>query len=277
MMRQLLFLFFLVPVVRCTAQQATTFTLFFATNSSSPAEKEADSLKRLLNAPGSDLLSSIAIYGYCDQQGSTEYNDSLSEKRAAVVKNIVLNSGINPSLITAASGKGEIEDKAGGSANRSSERAYNRRVDVLLSYKPQKAEPVQKTAAPKSVLDDNLKVGARITLKNILFIGGRHVLLAESYPALDSLVQTLKEKKQYSVIILGHVCCQPPGNDGEDFDTGQFNLSVTRAKAVYDYLVQNGIDPARLDYKGLKSDFPTGKGDKYDRRVEIEITKVSAE
>jgi outer membrane protein OmpA-like peptidoglycan-associated protein len=38
--------------------------------------------------------------------------------------------------------------------------------------------------------------------------------------------------------------------------------------------VKQGISPGRLTYKGMKADYPTGKGEKYDRRVEIEITGV---
>jgi outer membrane protein OmpA-like peptidoglycan-associated protein len=66
------------------------------------------------------------------------------------------------------------------------------------------------------------------------------------------------------------------GKDGLDKDTGLMNLSEARAKAIYDYLIKNGIDARRLDYKGLKSNFPLGIGDKFDRRVEIEITDVAA-
>jgi outer membrane protein OmpA-like peptidoglycan-associated protein len=92
---------------------------------------------------------------------------------------------------------------------------------------------------------------------------------------LDSLVTTLKEKPAYEIIIYGHICCHPPGQDGQDISTGIFNLSVARAKVIYDYLIEHGIEAGRLSYKGLKADYPTGKGEKYDRRVEIQITRIN--
>jgi len=73
-------------------------------------------------------------------------------------------------------------------------------------------------------------------------------------------------------MILGHVCCGR--EDGQDYATGKYNLSETRAKAVYDYLIENGIDKSRLKHKGLAGKYPTGHGAKADRRVEIEIIEI---
>ncbi len=92
---------------------------------------------------------------------------------------------------------------------------------------------------------------------------------------MDTLITELKRESKYDILILGHVCCQPVGSeDLLDVRTGIKNLSVARAKAVYDGLVLNGIKEQRLAYKGLKSDFPTGKGRYYDRRVEIKIVNI---
>lgn len=62
-----------------------------------------------------------------------------------------------------------------------------------------------------------------------------------------------------------------PGQDGLDLNTGKENLSVVRAKTIYDYLKHKGIKSKRMSYKGLKANYPTGKGAKYDRRVEIKV------
>ena len=42
--------------------------------------------------------------------------------------------------------------------------------------------------------------------------------------------------------IQGHICCQYDGKDGADLSTGIENSSVARAKNVYDYLIENGIE-----------------------------------
>ncbi|MFL5754202.1 MAG: OmpA family protein [Bacteroidia bacterium] len=256
------------------AQQTLSHVVHFATNKSVLSEKELADLNIFLQKTDSIDITGISILAYCDERGNTLYNDSLSKARAIALKEALLQKGFKESWFTKVEGRGELT-LTGKLSKEKLDESRRAVIEITGERKKEKEAPKEETTTKKSVLSDNQKVGDKITLQNILFVGGRHFLLPESYPALDSLKQTLQEKKQYSIMILGHVCCQPPGNDGEDFDTGLFNLSVARAKVIYDYLIQNGIDPSRLEYKGLKSDFPTGKGDKYDRRVEIEITKVN--
>ena len=56
--------------------------------------------------------------------------------------------------------------------------------------------------------------------------------------------------------------------------TKKRNLSVARAKFVYNYFVKKGISPKRMKYVGLRRLFPLGGDPKEDRRVEILITYV---
>ena len=126
-----------------------------------------------------------------------------------------------------------------------------------------------------SILSDSLKVGDKIILENILFENSKSILLEESVPVLDKLIKTIKEKPQYNIAILGHICCNPPGRDVKDFVTGEYNLSQARAKIIYDYLIYKGVDKKRLSYKGMMANFPLGKGEKQDRRVELQITGVN--
>jgi len=56
--------------------------------------------------------------------------------------------------------------------------------------------------------------------------------------------------------------------------TGKNDLSEARAKSVYNYLQKHGISNKRMRYIGMAYRNPTGKGDSYDRRVEIEITEI---
>ena len=260
-----------------TAQNLIKFQLFFDTDSFKISTIEKEKLLVFIKNIDTVNISKISILGYCDNIGDTEKNKSLSEKRANFTADVLVNYNLKKEFIVLCEGKGELPLL--NTLNSEKERALNRRVDIEITLiKKEKPQiTITETKPPeieKVILSDNQKVGDIIILENILFVGNRHVLLPESYDDLLILNTLLLEKKKYHVCILGHICCIEPGTDGVDLDTGIKNLSVARAKVIYDYLIKNGVGEARLTYKGLKSDFPTGKGPKQDRRVEIQITKI---
>ena len=53
--------------------------------------------------------------------------------------------------------------------------------------------------------------------------------------------------------------------------TNKKNLSIARAKFVYDFLLEKGISKERMSYEGLAHKFPLGGSEDKDRRVEILI------
>jgi len=57
--------------------------------------------------------------------------------------------------------------------------------------------------------------------------------------------------------------------------TNKRNLSLARAKFIYDYLAKKGVDKRRMKYVGLRRKFPLGGDPQFDRRVEILITYVA--
>ena len=64
------------------------------------------------------------------------------------------------------------------------------------------------------------------------------------------------------------------GRDAMDRGSGKRNLSLARARYIYEYLNRKGISRRRKKYVGLKHKFPLGGDPKFDRRVEIEITFI---
>jgi hypothetical protein len=52
----------------------------------------------------------------------------------------------------------------------------------------------------------------------------------------------MKEHPGLKLEIDGFVCCMPETMDGWDIETKKQDLSVQRAKYVYDYLARRGID-----------------------------------
>lgn len=275
-------------LVSCLYGQERNLSLYFQTGASSLDASETRKLQDFVNGLDRSQVTAISVTAYCDDRGSDAFNMTLSAARAESVRQ-ALGAWSSGGLVHCVP-KGEIALRGGSKILE--ERRHNRRVDVLVSLtvppptapvttapKEPEPAPVAEKAKPAEVplLSNDQKVGDKITLHNILFAGGRHILLPESYESLEALKDLLLEKKKYHILILGHICCITSGEDGMDFDTGKQNLSVARARAVYEYLVQNGIDAKRLSYKGMRAKYPTGKGDRDDRRVEIEITKVVEE
>jgi outer membrane protein OmpA-like peptidoglycan-associated protein len=224
-----------------------------------------------------DWKKGIKLTGHCDARGSDEYNIRLSESRVQAVRSYLTQHQITDSSITSIQALGERQPL---NKNRTeTEMAINRRVEILYHLLPvvvEKSKPANETLA-QQLKDTSVKVGGKLVLKNLNFEGGRHVLLPWSVPVLQELLQILKNSPSLKIAIEGHVCCAQGSVDGLDIDTKTYNLSVNRAKVVYDYLVDNGIDPARLEWDGYGNKYPiiypeiTESDRTTNRRVEIRI------
>jgi len=114
-----------------------------------------------------------------------------------------------------------------------------------------------------------IEVGTKVVLENIYFETGKAVLTPESYNAIDQVLRFLENNASVQLEISGHTD-----------NTGSFKvnsrLSEARAKAVVDYLVSRGINPARLQYKGYADSQPIASNDTPDgreknRRVEFKV------
>lgn len=249
------------------AQQQKTTSFFFETAISVLDAKQQELFRQSIAELQSANITTISIIGYCDDRGRKGYNDTLSVKRANYIKLLLERQGINTEKVKLVTGNGKVDLDHPENVNE--QRARNRRVDLIIGY------ATSKNTTKDNLLSDTLKVGDKIVLENILFENSRSVLLQESIPVLERITKIIKEKKQYNIAILGHICCNPPGQDVKDFETGEYNLSQARAKIIYDYLIYKGVDAKRLSYKGMMANFPLGKGEKADRRVELQITGIN--
>jgi len=122
------------------------------------------------------------------------------------------------------------------------------------------------------ILLDKIKVGNNVTLYNIFFDTNKYDLLPTSRVELSILIDLLNGNPTMSIEIQGHT------DDVGDLKLNEV-LSENRAKAVYNFLVNNGIDKKRLSYKGYgktkpRSDNTTEEGRKQNRRTEFIITKI---
>jgi outer membrane protein OmpA-like peptidoglycan-associated protein len=97
---------------------------------------------------------------------------------------------------------------------------------------------------------------------------------------LEELLEAMLTYPTLVIQVEGHICCNPTPADGLDNETGRYNLSEARAKAVKDYLLEKGIHTDRVKYKGFGHTAPlypypekSLEEEKLNRRVEIKILK----
>ena len=116
---------------------------------------------------------------------------------------------------------------------------------------------------------EKIKKGATITLRNVFFETGSFTLKSDSDPELRLLRNYLRKNSRIKVEIQGHT-----DNIGQD-DDNQL-LSENRAKAVRQWLVENGINASRITAIGYGESQPiadndTEKGRALNRRTEFVI------
>lgn len=106
-----------------------------------------------------------------------------------------------------------------------------------------------------------IEVGSSITLRNVFFESAKWDLKEESTVELDKLVMLMKENPRMKVLLEGHT---------DDVGSAAANqkLSENRAKAVYDYLLKNGVDAVRLQYKGYGESKPIADNTTEDGRAQ---------
>lgn len=117
-----------------------------------------------------------------------------------------------------------------------------------------------------------VKKGAALTLNNIRFATNSSELSEESNDLLKVVVELLSDNPTLEIEIGGHT-------DNTGSESYNVRLSTKRAKAVVDYLIEQGIDENRLEYKGYGSEKPVGDnesetGRTENRRTELTVTKI---
>jgi outer membrane protein OmpA-like peptidoglycan-associated protein len=220
-------------------------------------------------------IERISIYGFTDDRGSDNYNLILSQNRANAIKKIFSKFNIDDNLISNVDGKGEVLLRVVSSENLSIIRGLNRKVEINIEYQQEENKDVSRKQETPQIFSKDIAVGDKITLENILFKTGFSIIEKESINVLEKLAEALLIRKDIYFLIQGHVCCTRNKRDAVDKKTGKRNLSMARAKFIYDYLIKKGVKRSRMKYIGLKNKYPLGGETKFDRRVEIKITYIS--
>lgn len=113
-----------------------------------------------------------------------------------------------------------------------------------------------------------IDTGYTIELKNVFFDVNKWDLKAESKAELEKIIAFLKNNASLKIEFGGHT-----DNSGDK----AFNktLSSNRAKAVYDYMIENGkVSPARLSYKGYGDSKPKAPNDTPENKAKNRRTEL---
>lgn len=216
----------------------------------------------------------LAINGFTDEDGTNQFNDSLSKKRVDFAYNCLQKYLVIRSDFKSRSfGENFIQSK-NKSENRKVVIYYIlkkdlNREDEILRIKPLETKIVVKTdrsfsdkmeiensdgSVTKMVLDlafmkaiDESKAGDKLKLENLNFVINTFIVTNSSRPKMFELLTVLRENPKLKIEIQGNLCCQP---------IDRLNLSTERAKAIYNFLVFYKIDKSRLSYKGFGSSNP---------------------
>jgi len=258
------------------SQKELTQEVYFDTDKYDVPNTEENRLLLFISTLNDIDVESISIFGFCDDRGADTYNLILSQQRADAIKAIFANNEISETLITNVDGKGEILLKIVEEENLLKIRGLNRKVEIIVKPKLPKVEKViaKKPPKEKGVVDlikESTK-GDKILFKNILFKTGYPTVTPNSKKTLESIAKALLERDDIYFTIQGHVCCTQFSRDALNRKTKKRNLSEARAKYVYDYFANKGIDKKRMRHLGLRRKFPLGGDPQFDRRVEILIT-----
>lgn len=112
----------------------------------------------------------------------------------------------------------------------------------------------------KDIPLQRITAGSKIVLKNVFFETDSYALRSESRIELNKVSGLLKANPSIKIEIGGHT-----DNTGSP-DYNQ-ELSEKRAKAVADYLVSSGIEPARITWKGYSFNMPVAGNDTAESRA----------
>jgi len=131
-------------------------------------------------------------------------------------------------------------------------------------------EEIPENQDTTSILMDalaTLVTGETFILPNIFFEFAQSSLLPDSYTELQRLLDFLIKNETVKIEISGHT-------DDQGSESYNQKLSMERAQTVYRYLINNGIDPSRLSYKGYGKGHPIAPNDTEENRAKNRRTEI---
>jgi outer membrane protein OmpA-like peptidoglycan-associated protein len=274
------------------AQEQVSF--FFDSDKFVLKKTELEKLNQWLSS--NKEVKVVGVYGFCDEEGSVGYNDTLAKKRIDNIFNIIK---------TKVKIRADFKTRNFGKLHSLSPiKAENRKVTLYYILPKdfvneekiifEKKEVIVEKKKPIIKFSDTYKyenpdgsvavikmdtvfmkrvslanVGEKLKLENMNFFVDTFAIMPQSRSILFELFTIMKSVPDLKIQIQGHICCVV--KDYRD-------LSTQRAKAIYKFLEFNGIEKSRMTFIGFASTKPLyslpEKNEaerEANRRVEIEI------
>lgn len=223
----------------------------FESNEFKLSVNEQKRLEKLKNVMAKLNVDSIWIVGFADKDGGDKSNLILSKYRA---NEIVMNLNLSDSIYVKKYWYGENFE---GYINDTALKFKNRKVEVVIWHSGKKYPPVYFNGML-------LKKGDAINLPAIRFVPGKSIMLPGGEKKLEEIVEVLKKNPTVKFLIEGHVCCHH-----------EVELSENRARTIYCYLIEKGINKNRLKYFGYGLSKPAySANDARNRRVVLKVLDV---
>jgi outer membrane protein OmpA-like peptidoglycan-associated protein len=242
------------------------------------------------------MIKVLGIQGFCDEDGSFGFNDTLAKKRIHFVYNIIKDKvNIREDFKTRSFGELHSNSKI-KSENRKvtlfyiESKDFNRENEILGIKEETVVLPKEPIQYPEKLVFDNpdgsqseykldidfmqkmseASLGQKLKLENLNFQINTFIVVPNSKGKMYELLVVMQKNPNLKIEIQGHLCCMP---------IDRLDLSTQRAKAINNFLVANGINEKRLTFKGFGSSHPIYALPEKDetqraanRRVEIMIT-----
>lgn len=270
----------IVPEAIPLESRIILYDVIFAPNATTiPKVDSLKEIKTLVAALKKYTDLKVEIGGHTDRSGSEASNKTLSTNRAKYIYNLLLKNGISKSRITY---KGYGSSMPAYSNSTKEGRTANRRIEVKIiekrdfgSDKLVNEEAYEKELPYQEFTKIDLKEvkkDKRYVLTSVVFEPNATSLPAKENAELKKLVKLLETNSNIELEIAGYT-------DASGIKEKNDSLSEARAKSVYLYLVEKGINPTRLTYKGFGPLNPIADnkyrwGRDKNRRIEVKVLKL---
>lgn len=269
------------------------FSVYFDSNKYELTNIEISKLNQWLIENSNSKV--VGIHGFCDEDGTNAFNDTLAKNRINFVFNSIKEKiKIREDFKTRNFGelhklskvKAEnrkvslfyLEEKDLGCEN---EILGNKEPDTLIVPKPHHYPEKVVFENPNGTTSEfkldtifmkkmaETPVGKKVQIENLNFHINTYIVIPDSKGKMYELLLVMESNPNLKIEIQGHLCCMP---------IDRLDLSTQRAKAINKFLIANGINENRITYKGFGSSqpiYPLPEKDETqrvaNRRVEILI------